>query len=195
MNRRITYQTIVLLTALCLSGSMVYGQRITFGTWAGSNITIQAVSVNTLNFGNVVKGVVTPKIIDIAGATGFAVTAPDGYDLTVTVDAPTVLDGPEGKTIPFGLRFAYSNQGLLESQARLSTTEVPLGFNSVSFPVKRNAMGLPAPPPDPLDATNNTRIKATAYLYFYGSAGPAGNDAVAGLYTGTVTITVEYTSN
>ncbi len=195
MHRRTTYQFIVLLMAFWLSDIPVFGQRITFGTWAGSNITIQAVTVATLDFGNIVKGVPIAKSIDITGATAFGITAPEGFDLTVTIDSPTVLDGPEGKTIPFSLRFAYSNQGLIESAARTSATEVPTGFNSVSFPVKRNAMGLPAPPPDPLDAANATRIKATAYLYFYGSAGPAAGDATAGPYTGTVTINAEYTGN
>jgi len=177
MNKRSTYQFIAWLTALWLSGSAVYGQRISFGTWAGSNITIQPVSVTTLAFGYLVQGVSSTKSIDITGATAFGITAPDGYDLTVTIDAPTVLDGPDGKTLPFSLRFAYSNQGLIESLARLSTVEVPAGFSSVSCPIKRNTRGLPAPPPDPLDASNNTRIKATAYLYFYGSVGPPGGDA------------------
>ncbi len=186
-----TYWFVTGLMSLVLSSLTGYCQRINFGTWAGSNITIQAVTVNSLNFGNVVRGVSTPKSIEITGATAYAISAPEGFDLTVTVTSPTSLDGPDSKTIPLNLKFAYSNQGLPESSARLNTVEVPTLFNIVTFPILRNTMGLPTPPPTPQDKGSAPRTTATAYLYLYGSAGPAGNDAAAGEYSGTVNIAVE----
>jgi len=180
------------LAVTLLTAPSAHGQRISFGTWAGSNIVITPVAANSLDFGVLVKG--EPAVsIDIAHATGFEITAPLGFDLTVTMSAPTTLDGPNSKTIPFDLKFAYSNQGLIESVARLNTVEVTTGFNEVTFPIKRSATGLPAPPPTPLDGTNSTRTSAKAYLYIYGSVGPAGGSADAGEYTGTVNITVAYT--
>ncbi len=192
MRRNTKYQPILLTTILVLYCISVQSQRITFGTFAGSNIVITPVSVNTLDFGVLVKGE-PAKSIDIAHATGFEITAPLGFDLTVTMSFSTTLDGPNSKTLPFELKFAYSNQGLIESQARLNTVEVTTGFNEVTIPVRRNALGLPAPPPTPLDGTNSTRTTAKVYLYIYGSVGPADVGADAGDYSGTVSITVAYT--
>jgi len=177
-----------------LTGIMAYGQCISFGTWAGSNISIHAVTVNMLNFGNLIKGKPIPNSVRLSEATSFEITAPEGYGLTVRIDAPLTLNGPDSKTIPFNLKFAYSNQGLVESQARRNTVEVTAGSNTVTFPVMRNAMGLPATTPTTLDVPNTNRPTGKAYLYIYGSAGPPGAEAVAGEYAGTVNISVEYTS-
>jgi hypothetical protein len=126
-------------------------------------------------------------------AAAFDITAAEGYDITVSVIAPDILTGPKGKTIPLKLRFAYSNQGAVNlSLAKTGAIEVPEGFTSVTFPLRKNVSGLPSPPPVPLDGTNNKRIAGRAYLFIYGSAGPAAPDANAGEYTGIVNITVEY---
>lgn len=196
MNFRPTYRYSIYFILVTLWSFSAQGQRITFGTWAGSDIAIQPVSQNTLSFGNLIRGG-QAKEIDLNGATAFIITAPEGYDLTVTIDAVPVLTGPNGKTIPYTLAYAYSNRGYtLETDARLNADVVTSGFTSVTFPVKRNAMGLPPPPPAPLDGDSQVsvqRITATAYLFVYGTAGPAGTDAEAGEYTGTINITVEYT--
>ena len=185
---------LVLISGLTLE---VCGQRISFGTWAGSDITIRPVSVNTLDFGNLIKGSGNPKEILKQDATAFEVIAPEGYDLTVVFDSPVVLTGPGTSTIPFSLRFAYSNQGLQTiAEANPSAVEVPTGFTSITFPVLRSATGVPTPPPAPPDGstTPDSRIKATAYLFIYGSAGPAASNADSGEYTGDINIIVDYSS-
>jgi len=187
---------LICLTAFFMPGMNAKGQRISFGTWAGSDIVIRPVSVNTLDFGNLIKGAGNPNAVTLSGATAFEIIAPEGYDLTVTIDAPLILVGPNSKTIPFGLKFAYSNQGSLTvDTANSLAVEVSTGFSAVTFPVRRNAIVLPAPPPTPLDGSSGTRSTATAYLFLYGSAGPALADNDAGRYTGEVHVNVEYTSN
>jgi len=195
MRTFIPYTLLFCLITFLLSDMTAHGQRISFGTWAGRDIEILPVTVNTLSFGNVIIGAGEKTILLGNEATAFRITAPEGYDLTVTLDSPTTLVGPNSKTIPFGLKFAYSNQGISEVvTARNMAEEVTTGFNAISFPIKRNAMGLPAPPPTPSDGSSAPRITASAYLFFYGSVGPAGVDADAGLYTGQININVEYTS-
>lgn len=197
MTGHTTYRYVFILTTLLALGTTSHGQRISFGTWAGTNISIQEVSVNTLDFGNMIKGAESSNSITLSGATAFQIMAPEGYDLTVSIDAPMVLDGPGSSTIPFSIKFAYSNQGAQTStEANPIATEVPSGFTSVTFPVRKSAAGVPAPPPPPPDATTtpNSRIKATAFLFLYGSAGPAGSGADSGEYTGTVNILVEYSN-
>ncbi len=195
MRTSFQYYLLICLVTFLLSGRTAHGQRISFGTWAGSNIEVIPVSVNTLNFGIIIIGGAA-KTISLGGeATAYKITAPEGYDLTVTIDSPTTLVGPNSKTIPFGLAFAYSNQGSTEViTARNMAVEVTTGFNAISFPIKRNTMGLPAPPPTPSDGSSEPRITASAYLFFYGTAGPAAVGADAGLYTGEININVEYTS-
>jgi spore coat protein U-like protein len=196
MNFRLTYRLSIYFILVTLWSFSAQGQRITFGTWAGSDIAIQSVDANSLNFGNLIKGG-SANSIDISGAKAFEITAPEGYDLTVTIDAPTELTGPNAKTIPYTLAYAYSNRGYtLVTDARLNADVVTTGFTSVTFPVKRKALGLPPPPPAPLDGDSSValqRITAKAYLFIYGTAGPADATADAGEYTGTINITVEYT--
>jgi len=177
------------------TGSSVSGQRISFGTWAGSNsISIQGITDNgALNFGNLYPGVSKSITLSSNDAAVFEITAETGYDLTVSMISPSALTGPGTKTIPFHLSFAYSNQGMLNvTAAKTSATEVSSGMTSVTFPLRKYTSGLPAPPPNPLDGNNPVRMTAKAYLFIYGSIGPVASDASAGVYTGTVNITVEY---
>jgi hypothetical protein len=195
MTRNKSYRFIFHITVLLLLSRTANSQRINFNTWAGSNsISIQAVSGSTsLEFGNIFSGQTKSILLNASEVTAFEITAAEGYDLTVSVSSPTVLDGPDNKAIPISLNFAYSDQGAaIASLAKTNAQEVPAGFTSVTFPVRRSASGLPAPPPIPLDGTTTTRPTAKAYLFIYGSIGPVPSDASAGDYTGTVNIMVEY---
>ncbi len=197
MNKYFPYSIILMLPAIVLQGENAYGQRINFSTWAGSSsITIQPVSGNNaLDFGKIFIGQAKTILLSGNEVTAFDITAERGYDLTVSVSAPPVLDGPDSKTIPFRINFAYSDQGAqVLSVAKTSATEVPAGFTSVTFPVLRYASGLPAPPPAPLDGATTSRPTAKSWLFIYGNVGPAASDASAGNYTGTINITVDYTS-
>jgi len=180
------------LAIFFLNSITTQGQHISFDTWAGKDISIQSVCVNTLNFGNLIKGTTTPNSISLSGAAVFEITAPEGSDLTVRINTPSTLTGPDSEIIPFNLKFAYSNQGLVESKARLNTVEVKKGLDMVTFSVKNSAKGLLTYIPSYPESGNITRTTGKAYLYIYGSAGPPGAGAIAGEYAGTVNISVEY---
>jgi len=194
MKCKLTYLVLVLIGFLMSVDSI--GQRINFGTWAGTSIVVQPVSVSTLDFGNMMIGGALPNTVSLLNATSFEIIAPESYDVTVTLDAPAVLTGPGGNTLPFAAKMAWSNQGATNSTlANKIAVEVPTGFTSVTFPVRKFAGGLPAPPPVPLDGTTTTRITTKAYIFIYGSAGPASIGINSGNYTGTLTLTVEYVTN
>jgi hypothetical protein len=182
------------LSTFILTSITAHGQHISIGTMAGSNISIQSVNDNSLNFGNLIKGASLPNSVPLSGAAVFEISAPEGSALTVWIDAPSTLIGPDGETIPFSLKFAYSNQGLVESKARLNAVEVNKGLNMVTFPVKRSVTGLMEYTPGSMESNNTIRTTGKAYLYIYGSAGPPDFGAGAGEYAGTVNISVEYTS-
>lgn len=186
-----SYRFFLWLSTFILTSITAHGQHISFGTMAGNNISIQSVNVNSLNFGNLIKGASNPNSVTLNGAVVFEITAPEGSDLTVRIDAPSTLIGPDYKTIPFNLRFAYSNQGLVESKARLNTVEVIKGLNMVTFPVKNSVTGLQAHTLTSPESDSTPLTTGKVYLYIYGSAGPPGVGAVAGEYAGTVNISVE----
>lgn len=188
------------------SSEMGYAQRINFSTWTGSDeITITPVMASpTLNFNqkqtNIVANspAVTINLSDMQ-TVAYRIEAPEGFDLTVEVDAPTFLSldgiGSDADTqIPFRVSIAYSN--LLagdEMTAKVGAVQLPLGFHNVTFPVNRRMAGAPGPPPTPISG-DYVRPKATAWFFLYGELGPIGQ-VNAGLYSGDITINVYFTSN
>jgi hypothetical protein len=195
INKVKRYRFLILILSLLIS-QCINAQRINFSTWAATSIVVQPVSVNTLDFGNMLLGAALPNDISLLNATAFEIIAPVSYDVVVTLDSPAVLTGPGGNTIPFSGKMAWSNQGTANSTlANQIAVEVPAGFNSVTFPIRKFTGGLPAPPPNPLDGNTTTRTTTKAYIFIYGSAGPASVGIPAGNYTGTMTLTVEYVNN
>ena len=210
MKRNHTYRLLFLVFGISLSSwslaSPAFAQRINFSTWTGSDeITINPVLANpNLNF-NLKKSAisanspaVTINLLDNQ-SVGFQIQAPDGYDLTVEVDAPTFLglDGvgtaPE-EQVPFRLAIAYNNQAAVdEFAAKATAVELPLGFYNVTFPVNRRTAGVPGPPPTP-SSGSFVRPKSTAWLFLYGELGPVG-PVNAGNYFADITINVYFTSN
>lgn len=183
-----------------------YAQRINFSTWTGSDdITITPVAgVPTLNF-NLKQANITASSPAVAinlmdaQAVAFRIQAPIGFDLTVEVDAPTVLSldgtGASSETqIPFRIGIAYNNlEAINEIAAKPGAVELPAGFLNVTFPVNRRVGGAPGPPPTPISG-GDIRPKATAYLFIYGELGPIGT-VNAGRYLGDININVFFTSN
>ncbi len=210
MLRLLTYRlhrlvTMISVSAL-LSSTGTMAQRINFSTWTGSDeITINPVLANpNLNF-NLKKAAisanspaVTINLIDNQ-SVGFEIQAPDGYDLTVEVDAPTFLslDGvgiAAEERVPFRLGMAYNNQAPAdELTAKSTAVELPAGFYNVTFPVNRRSAGVPGPPPTPNSGTY-VRPKSTAWLFLYGELGPVG-PVNAGNYFAEIIINVYFTSN
>jgi hypothetical protein len=186
---------LITLMVLIATANTAMAQRINFTVWARSNsISIQSASgYNTLSFGTMFPGVVKSIAITGNDALVFEISAETGYDMLVSFTSPQVLTGPSGKTMPFNLKFAYFNQGTSSlSVARNGAIEVPAGFTSVAFPIKSGISGPPAPPPVPLDGATVKRPRDKAYLFVYGSAGPAAKDATSGDYSGNIIITVDY---
>jgi hypothetical protein len=89
---------------------------------------------------------------------------------------------------------AYNNQSPLDPvSGKLQALEMPIGFNSITFPVSRNSSGLPSAPPSP-EFGGYTRPKTKAYIYLYGSIGPVGS-VPTGRYEAEININVSFTTN
>jgi hypothetical protein len=205
MEHKKSYRPLILLLLLVGNNCFVsksYSQRISFSTWTGSEeIMITSVIASpTLNFNqkqaNIIQNspAISINLNDIA-AIAFAIEAPENFDLTVEVDAPTVLalDSDPSKTIPFQIKMAYNNlRAVDENSGKASAIELPSGFYNVTFPVNRRTSGAPGPPPTPLSGSE-TRTKAKAFVYLYGVLGPIGV-IPAGNYTGIINLNVFITS-
>ncbi|RIW15148.1 hypothetical protein D0X99_11935 [Algoriphagus lacus] len=210
MKEALNYPKLITLVFLALGGLLFsresHAQRINFSTWTGSDdITITPVLGSpNLNFNqkqaniSVNSPAVTINLLDNQ-AVAFRIEAPEGFDLTVEVDAPAFLslDGagtvPQ-EQIPFRVGIAYNNmEAGNEMTAKAGAVQLPTGFYNVTFPVNRRVGGAPGPPPTPISGTD-TLPKATAYLFIYGELGPIG-PVNAGNYLGEININVFFTSN
>lgn len=203
---RLFFMVIVISVSSWSLALTAMAQRINFSTSTGSDeITINPVLVNpNLNF-NLKKAAISansPAVtINLSDnqSVGFQIQAPDGYDLTVEVDAPTFLSlegvgNTAEEQVPFRLGLAYNNQAATdELAAKAGAVELPLGFYNVTFPVNRRTAGVPGPPPTP-SSGSYVRPKSTAWLFLYGELGPVG-PVNAGDYLADITINVYFTSN
>lgn len=188
---------------LVLGLGSVHAQRINFSTWTGSDeISIQSPegAMPSLNFNQKKPAIVAgsePVVILISDSQAiiYEIEAPENFDLTVEIDAPTHLtfeDDPS-KTIPFQLRISYNNMTPSDGQSgKLNSIELPIGYTNITFPVNRRMSGAPGPPPTP-EHGGYTRVRGKAYIYLYGILGPVGT-VPAGLYEGNINIHVSFTS-
>ena len=188
---------------LLIGAGTGFAQRISFNTWTGSDdITILSPqgAMPTLDFNQKQRALVPGTEAVTIGladnqAVIYEIEAPEGFDLTVDISAPSVFvltDNPT-ESIPFLLKVAYNNMSPVdELSGKLSAVELPAGFYSITFPVSRRSSGAPSAPPSPEDGAF-TRPKAKAYLYLYGTFGPVGMVA-AGRYEGEININVSFTS-
>lgn len=205
-NYRFRFLPVIGILAGMLVAEKGLAQKINFSTWTGSDdITITSVNAGpSLNFNQkqanitVNSPAVTVNLADNQ-AVGFRIEAPEGFDLTVEVDAPAFLSlngaGTEPEEIiPFKIGIAYNNMlAGDETTAKNSAVQLPAGFLNITFPVNRRNGGAPGPPPTPVSG-DYVRPKATAWFFIYGELGPIGQ-VNAGLYTGDITINVYFTSN
>ena len=188
--------SILLLTFILLLAGNVVAQRISFGLYATDNIVLTPLNSGTLNFNDKQSVILSGETITINLAdNAVAILTTEGradLDITVTIDAPTTLDLNVTNKIPLAIRFAYSNSGATtDITARATAIEVPSGFTSVTFPIKKRVSGLPAPPPTP-SQTGYTGPTGTTYLFIYGTLGQVPVNVAAGNYTGNINIHVEY---
>ena len=203
-NRHTAISKLLVLGILLLAKVQpVHAQRISFSTWTGSeDISLRSPQgvMPGLDFNQKKAAIVAgSEAITIAitdhQAIIYEIEAPENFDLTIEVDAPTVLvleDNPS-ETIPFQLRIAYNNMNPMDEQTgKLNAVELPLGFNSITLPVNRRTSGAPGPPPTP-EHGGYTRPKGKAYIYLYGTLGPIGT-IPPGTYEGNITINVSFTN-
>jgi len=185
-------------TILAMAGAL-NAQHISFGTWAGAGLTLTNGTPYDLNFNDktplIITGtnqIVPISLIDEEAAV-LTIEGTEYLDVTVYVDAPPTLELDATNSIPLSIRFAYSNLGPADiATAKIQAVEVPAGFNSATFPIFRRTSGPPGPPPTP-PLEGYTPPQKTAYLFIYGTLGPVG-DVNAGLYDGTINVTVEYST-
>ena len=191
-----TRHSILLFTFIYLLAGNVAAQRISFGLYTSDDIVLTPLNLGILNFNDkqpiILSGeTVTINLTDNA-VTILTIEGRADMDVTLTIDAPATLDLDVTNIIPVAIRFAYSNSGATtDITARASAIEVPAGFTSVTFPIKRRTSGLPAPPPTP-GQTGYSGPTGTAYLFLYGTFGQVPVNAAAGNYTGNINIHVEY---
>jgi hypothetical protein len=188
---------LILVLAISLFHGVAEAQHISFGTWATGDLLLTRGTPETLDFNDKVQ-VIRPGInqtvtinLQDAEAAVLTIEGNEQHDVTVYIDAPGTLDLDPSNKIPFGVRFAYSNLNPTDViAAKMQAIEVPAGFNTITFPILRRVNGPPGPPPTP-PSSGYTPPRKTAYLFIYGNLGPVGN-VDAGLYEGTINITVEY---
>ncbi len=198
-----------MLLLILLPAMASLAQNISFRALAPDAITVTKQGSIDLEFDYLVLDsdiVRTITISDTDRLVALAIDAPAHYDLTVYVDVTDgdrlILDGDKpDQWIPFTLEFAYANPGYPITEnyitALTDAVEIPIGFNSITFPVSRRASGLPPPPPTPeYEGFDLTATKERTFLFFYGSVGStnAGNDVVAGTYETIVEVTIDFTS-
>ena len=202
LSHIVEFRTLLGICLFLLSGTG-FAQRISFNTWTGSDdITILSPqgAMPALDFNQKMRALVPgTEAVNIGlvdnQAVIYEIEAPEGFDLTVDVSAPSafVLSGNPTESIPFLLKVAYNNMAPTdELSGKLSAVELPAGFYSITFPVSRRTSGAPIAPPSPEDGAL-TRPKAKAYLYLYGTLGPVGM-VPAGIYEGEININVSFTS-
>lgn len=129
----------------------------------------------------------------------FAVDAPSQHDVSVWVDVfdndKLVLRDPGGYSptpgIPLEIRFAYANKGYANNNtiwqnALHDAIELPAGSRYASFPI--SSMAGPV-----FEQANSAKQTERAYLFFYGSLGPAspGENLPSGVYETSITVHID----
>lgn len=170
----------------------LYAQEINFGQYATEGIVLTNESPHSggLNFGQVIEGDGTISIqLTDPEVVVFSIEAEIDKDIFVTITPPARLVYDADNKMDYTLQASYSNKGNdNKSQA------VTINGTSVRFPVLARENKPPGTPPTPKHGDNTTPT-TKAYLYIYGDltvSNTEGGSLAAGLYTGTINITVSY---
>ncbi|TVQ64998.1 MAG: hypothetical protein EA360_11045 [Balneolaceae bacterium] len=185
----------VSLLPLCLSA-----QEINFGTFGTYTLELNQVTLDDLEF----QGPINPNSgiheVELTDSKVLQILGVKYLDVGVLIsgDGELLLDGDINnasdptRKIPFTLFAAYSNKGDGNNLPGDSVT-IPLSTNqgTARFPILQRQFAPPGPPPPPpTNAFQMSQVQETAELYLYGQI-DVGN-VVAGTYSGTITITIEY---
>ncbi len=192
-----------LLILLLAAFEPLSAQRVGFGLYTDSELTLTPLVPDVLDFGPRISGEGNVQIslsddavvpIEIEGVAYLDVTVtltpPDGNKLVLMGD-PDNLSEPD-KRMPVNIRMAYYNrgqEGITEIAAKAEAIEV-VG-NTVTFQIRRRPGGPPGPPPVPPHAGYSPPI-AKAFLFIYGDI-TVGN-VNAGPYSGLIDVHIEYST-
>lgn len=196
---RVSLQTILLFFLSAISTQSIFAQEIDFSSYGNYTITLENISMGDLQFQGPILvdgGIYQVELIDgyVLGILGVKYL---DVGVEISGEGELYLDGnPENsgdpqKSIPFTLKAAYANRG----QNNISDAQfIPISSGNLGnarFPILSRQQQPPGPPPPPPTGEfNQALVEETAYLYLYGEINVGNVDA--GLYTGNITVTVEY---
>ncbi len=191
----------LLLTSACLlaTAASLQAQEINFADYYRNEhgaLTVTAFKVRDLRF----QVLMNDDVKEVEIGDGYdAVIELEGWrfmDIVVDIQAPAYLylDGDPGCTpvddcrAALNLQFSYTNGGELLDE---TTTARPFVGSTARFPIRRRGAGPPAPPPTPTPGLPPVVPTDIAFVYLYGTL-TAGPGMVAGSYSNTITINIEY---
>ncbi len=206
MNRVKNITDLLLLALLLICMPDAAAQQISFRTIAANDITVAWIGPDVLEFDCLLAGTNMVSTIALTGRNNrgvavLAIDAPINKDISVRVDVlddnKLILNDSGNRTstpfIPFVLRFAYANQGYGHSntkwqQALYDAVEVPSGIKQIVFPISADPFQMASSG----NASRDVPVRR-AYLFFYGSIGPAGenNNVPAGIYQTTISVYID----
>lgn len=181
--------------------------QISFRAMAAHDIKVTWLGPAALEFDCLLAGTNMVSTIALRGKNNqrvavLAIDAPINKEISVQVevagDNKLILAGSGSHRstphIPFVLRFAYANQGYLNSnttwhQALYDAVEVPDGNRQALFPISANPFQMAFS-----DYAKRDVPVRRAYLFFYGSIGPASQNGIvpAGLYETNISVYIDY---
>lgn len=191
--------TALFLLATSLVSGNLYAQEINFSDYGSYTITLTKVNLEDLVFEGPITSGSGVHQVELIDALALEIEGVKFLDVLTSITQVSgggflTLDGieqtEENKRIPFTLEAAYANRGNNNiGDARFFT----MADNSASqrFPILARLSQAPGPPPPPPTANfDQSVVNESAYIYLYGSI-DVGN-VVAGSYSGTIQIVVEY---
>ena len=188
----------LLFSTCCILNMMTYAQQLNIMLNTSEDIVVTATGKGSLNFNEKNYLIEAGKVVDVLlsdnAAAAIIIEGQSDRDITLILDAPPRLTLDASNSIPFMARMAYSNIGAsMESQARVSATELTPGANSFTIPMLRNNSlftGRAAGSAPSADDPSTGRV----FFFLYGTLGPVPQNSPAGLYTGDINIHVSYAS-
>jgi hypothetical protein len=181
------------------SASNSFSQEIEFGRFGNYTITLENISLGDLTFENPVLsngGIYQVELIDsyvlsIIGVKYLDVGVELVGDGELLLDGDPANSGDPQRSIPFTLRAAYANNAQNNISDAIFIPVTGSNVGNARFPVLTRQSQPPGPPPTPPTGQfDQSLVEESAYLYLYGDI-DVGN-VLAGFYSGTITITVEY---
>ncbi|NQV38735.1 MAG: hypothetical protein HQ509_12120 [Candidatus Marinimicrobia bacterium] len=177
-------QSIIIVISIV---SFSHPQAIQFSIYVDSELT--ATTEQDLNFGDFIVAGQGLTEVNLGDPTmgKFRITGNEEMDIIVTTVVPSNLTESGGgpNLIPLTLNMAYNNKG-----ADNPAQAVTIVGGTARIPMKVRASGHPAGPPPTPPHSEYIPADADVFLYIYGNINIGS--VAAGLYTATVSITVEY---